>query len=86
MPEKVLTFESLEAFLQVLSPVRYRLLRHLRQHPEPSVLALSNALGRGYRRVHDDVVTLEDAGLLERDVNGVRVTIDKLLVEADLAK
>ena len=36
-----------------------------------SINALAGALGRPYRRVHDDVMALLDAGLLER--SGTRI-------------
>ena len=37
---------------KVLTGERYRLLKHVHAHPEPSISALARALGRQYRRVH----------------------------------
>ena len=42
--ERVLAFESWEALAIVLTGARYRMLRHLHAHPEPSVSALARAL------------------------------------------
>ncbi len=55
-----------------LSPKRLELLRHLHRNPARTIHALAAALGRDYRRVHEDVEALEAADLLERDKAGVR--------------
>ena len=65
-PERVLSFESWDRLSSVLTGERYRLLRHLRAHPEASVSALARHLGRHLRRVQVDVSALEEAGLLLR--------------------
>ena len=75
--ERVLAFESREGLAQVMTGERYRLLRHLHKHPEPSVSALAKALGRQYRCVHADVAALEQAGLLDRSHGTVRTTADR---------
>lgn len=67
-----LGFAPWEDMVRVLSPKRLKLLRHLHQHPAPSVRQLAAAVGRDYRLVHDDVAALQDAGLLERDAQGLR--------------
>lgn len=76
--ERVLAFESWEGLASVLTGERYRLLRHVHAHPEPSVSALARALGRQYRRVHADVAALEVVGLLDRSAGTVRATADRL--------
>jgi predicted transcriptional regulator len=81
--ERVLAFENWEGLASVLTGERYRLLRHLHKHPEPSVSALARSLGRQYRRVHADVTALEEAGLLDRSGDGVRTTVDR--ISADIA-
>jgi predicted transcriptional regulator len=63
---------------------RYRLLRYVRAHPEPSVSALARALGRQYRRVHADVAALEQAGLLDRSSGRVETNIDRITAEIRL--
>ena len=82
--ERVLSYESWEGLSAVLTGERYRLLRHLHAHPEPSVSALARALGRQYRRVHADVAALEVAGLLARDDGTVRATADTIQAEIRL--
>jgi predicted transcriptional regulator len=82
--ETVLAFESWEALASVLTGERYRLLRHVHAHPEPSVSALARALGRQYRRVHADVAALEEAGLLDRSEGDVRTKVDRITAEIRL--
>lgn len=72
--ERVLSFQSWEGLASVMTGERYRLLRHLHAHPEPSISALARALGRQCRRVHEDVTVLENAGLVARDEAPVRTT------------
>ena len=82
--ERVLAFESWEGLAQVMTGERYRLLRHLHEHPEPSVSALAKALGRQYRRVHADVAALEQVGLLDRSHGAVRTTADRITADIRL--
>jgi predicted transcriptional regulator len=82
--ERVLAFESWEGLARVMTGERYRLLRHLHEHPEPSVSALARALGRQYRRVHADVAALEQAGLVGRTDGLVRAMTDRVAVEIRL--
>ena len=79
--DHVLAFENWEELAQVMTGERFRLLRHLHAHPEPSV----SALGRQYRRVHADIIALEVAGLLERTPGEVRATADRITAELQLA-
>ena len=82
--ERIVAFESWEGLASELTGERYRLLRHLHARPEKSINALARALGRQYRRVHEDVTVLERAGLLDRSEGEVRVTADKLQAEVVL--
>lgn len=82
--ERVLAFESWEGLTRIMTGERYRLLRHLHAHPEPSVSALARTLGRQYRRVHADVAALERAGLLDRSQGTVRTTTDRISTEIEL--
>ncbi len=84
MHKRVLSFESWEGLAAVMMGERYRLLRHLHAHPEPSVSALARPLGRQYRRVHADVAALEGVGLLARDKGVVRATADTIQAEIRL--
>lgn len=82
--ERVLSFQSWGGLAAVMTGERYRLLRHLHAHPEPSVSALARALGRQYRRVHADVAALENAGLVAREPGTVRATADAIRAEIRL--
>lgn len=79
--ETVLAFETWEALAAVMTGERYRLLRYVHAHPEPSVSALARALGRQYRRVHADVAALEQAGLLDRSEGRVQTSVDRITAE-----
>ena len=65
--EHHITFFSLEEMMSALSPKRLELLRYLRREEATSIKALALALGRDYKRVHEDVAILESAGLIVRD-------------------
>jgi predicted transcriptional regulator len=82
--ETALAFESWEVLASVMTGERFRLMRHVHAHPEPSVSALARALGRQYRRVHADVAALEAAGLVDRSAGEVRATVDKITAEIRL--
>jgi hypothetical protein len=45
-----------------------------------SVLALARALGRDYKRVHEDVEALVAAGLLDRNDAGLRADYDAIQI------
>lgn len=55
---------------RILTPKRLALLRHLHRQPSASVAALSRAVKRDYKRVHEDVEALATAGLIERATDG----------------
>lgn len=80
-----LGFASWEDMVRVLSPKRLELLRHLHRNPARNVRQLAASLGRDYRRVHDDVAALQEAGLLERDAEGLRADYDTFDVRMQVA-
>jgi len=65
--EQHVTFLTFASMMETLSPRRVELLRHVRKHGAANVRALAGALGRDYKNVHQDVQSLEEAGLLVRD-------------------
>ncbi|HEY6432005.1 MAG TPA: MarR family transcriptional regulator [Acetobacteraceae bacterium] len=83
-PERVLAFESWAGLSRVMTGERYKLLRHLHAHPEPSISALARHLGRHLRRVQSDVRALEEAGLVDRSDGQVRAAADRLIAEIEL--
>jgi predicted transcriptional regulator len=78
-------FESWETMVKTLSPKRLEMLRHLHRAPARSIRALAQALGRDYRRVHEDVEALEAAGLLDRNEGGLRADYDAFDVSMRVA-
>ena len=62
-----ITFLNVQTMFENLSPRRLDLLRLVRQHSAGNVRELAQALGRDYKNVHQDVATLQSAGLLVRD-------------------
>lgn len=76
--ENHLTFENWETLVKVLTPKRMELLHHLRLHPMASIAELARALGRDYKRVHEDVEYLTELGLIERDDDGLRVEVEEI--------
>lgn len=74
-----------ETMIRVLSPKRLELLRHVHQCPAKNIRVLALALGRNYRRVHEDVEALEAAGLLDRDKEGLRADYEALDVAMRVA-
>lgn len=80
-----LGFATFEDMVRVLSPKRLELLRHLHRNPARSVRQLAVSLGRDYRRVHDDVAALQEAGLLERGADGLRADYETFDVRMQVA-
>jgi predicted transcriptional regulator len=76
--EDSVSFENWQALFNVLTPKRYELLQHVHKHPEQSIRALARALGRDYKRVHEDVKALSEAGLLEQDGDGIRADYEAI--------
>ena len=80
-PERHIGFASFELFAHIMTPRRLELLRHVHRDPPRSVRALSSALGRDYRRVHEDVEALVKAGLLDRTGTALRADYDCVRLE-----
>lgn len=83
--DHILSFQSWETLAAILTTERLRLLRHVHGKPEPSIMALAKALGRQYRRVHDDVTVLADNGLVQRDEGGISTLVDRIEAVIELA-
>jgi predicted transcriptional regulator len=70
-----LSFDSFETLARILTPKRLELLRHLHRNPAASINALAKTVGRDYRRVHEDVEALADAGLVNREDGGTGLSM-----------
>lgn len=82
--ETHLTFPDLPALLNALTPKRLELLRALHAQPAPSIKALAERLGRDYKRVHQDVETLAESGLVDRADGSLRAPYDAITAEMRL--
>ena len=82
--ETHVTFLNIQTMLETLSPRRLDLLRHVRQHGANNVRELSQALGRDYKNVHQDVAVLEATGLLIRDGRKLSAPWDELQAHVSL--
>ncbi|RAU23184.1 hypothetical protein CU669_03225 [Paramagnetospirillum kuznetsovii] len=78
VPQDTVTFVSWSALAPVMTDKRHELLRHLHQTPEKSIRALARALGRDYKRVHEDLTALATVGLVERDGDCWRADYDEI--------
>jgi predicted transcriptional regulator len=77
-PEDTVTFVSWSALAGVMTDRRHALLRHLHDAPAPSIRALARALGRDYKRVHEDVAALAAVGLIEKRSGHLRADYDEI--------
>lgn len=77
---RIAAFENFDRFAELMTQERHRILRHLHDHPEPCVSALADVLDRPFRLVHEDVMVLELAGLIERSDGKLNVTADRFSV------
>lgn len=82
--ETHVTFLDLQTMLEALSPRRLELLKHVHQHGAESVKELAEHLGRDYKNVHQDVVVLEEAGLLMREGRKLMAPWDELQASVSL--
>ena len=82
--ETHVTFLDVQTMLDTLSPRRLELLRYVRQHGADNVRELAQALDRDYKNVHQDVATLETAGLLLRDGRKLTAPWDELQANVSL--
>lgn len=83
--EHHLSFDSFETMTRVLTPKRIALLRHLHRQPSASVAALSRAVKRDYKRVHEDVDALATAGLIERATDGTSLVAPYDTIQTTIA-
>jgi predicted transcriptional regulator len=81
----IFTFSSPAQLFSVISPKRWELIERL-QHIGPSTIrGLARSLERDVKRVHEDVTTMIEWGLVERNENGlVHVPYNVIHAEFDL--
>jgi predicted transcriptional regulator len=83
--EHTFEFESPAALFRVLTPKRWELIERLQELGPSSVRGLARELDRDVKRVHEDVRTLMECGLIARTEEGAfRVPYDVIRAEFDL--
>lgn len=65
-----INFPDARTMLAKLNVNRYEVLAFVAEHRPKSINAIAIGVGRGYRRVHDDVHALLELGLIDRQVDG----------------
>ena len=85
-PCDTVTFVSWSALASVMTDKRHKLLRHLHQYPAVSIRALSRALGRDFKRVHEDVTALLAIGLITHTDGLYRVDWDEIATSITVAQ
>lgn len=84
-PIATFTFSSPMQLFTVLSPKRWELIEHLQKIGPQSVRGLARSLERDVKRVHEDVTSLIDWGIIERTEDGkVCVPFDVVHANFDL--
>jgi len=67
---ETLNFQREDEFFSMLNGNRWRLLRAIMSAGETGVRELARRIQRDVRRVHDDIVILQNMGLVERTKRG----------------
>ena len=76
------TFSSWEAMSKAITGKRLEMLKYLRTHEEKSIRSLCHSLKRDYRRVHEDVTILRNAGLISHE--SLHVECDTIEAEINI--
>ncbi|WP_159589221.1 transcriptional regulator [Chelativorans xinjiangense] len=84
-PLLTLTFSSPAQLFSVITPKRWELIERLQGIGPSSIRGLARALERDVKRVHEDVTTLIEWGLVERTEDGkVEVPFEVIHADFDL--
>lgn len=82
-PEAI-TFASWDLMHKILSPKRLEIIRSLCDQAPMSIRELSRRVGRDFKGVHTDVVSLIEAGLVEHQDGKISFPYDRIHVEFDI--
>jgi predicted transcriptional regulator len=85
MAERHVGFQTFELFARIMTPSRLALLSQVHRQRPKGVQAPARALGRDETGVQQDVDALVDAGLLDRDSEGLHADYATLSVESRVA-
>lgn len=79
-----ITFASWDLMHKVLSPKRLEIVRALCGQAPMSIRELSRRLGRDFKGLHTDVVSLIGAGLIDQEDGKICFPYDRIHVEFDI--
>lgn len=79
-----LSFRSYEDMHKVLAPARLQIVKTLAGQEPMSIREVSRRVGRALKGVHTDVVTLINAGVIDRTEEGVSFPYDRIHLEVDI--
>lgn len=71
-------FLSPAALFQKITPKRWELIAKLQEAGTVSIRELARLLKRDIRRVHDDVVALEEQAIIERSGAGIFIPYEEI--------
>jgi predicted transcriptional regulator len=81
-----INFADAKTMFSMLSANRFDVLAFVADRRPRSINAIATGLGRGYRRVHQDVQALLDLGLIDRQDDGsLSVGFDPKTVSVEVA-
>jgi len=84
---ETLNFQRADEFFSMLTGNRWRLLHEVMRCGEIGIRELARHIGRDVRRVHDDIVVLQDLGLVDRtDGGGVVCPFEDIHVDIHVEK
>jgi predicted transcriptional regulator len=81
-----ISFASIELLWRVLSAKRLEILQTMTGQGPLSIREVARRVGRDVKAVHDDVIALINAGVLDRDDGGVVFPYDAVHVDFTLRK
>ena len=84
-PVERVYFESIDAANRFLTPKRVELLQQLHDHGPFNTHELAKLLQRDYKNVRQDVLTLEEIGLIVRKERSLTAPWGKITMELKMA-
>ena len=81
MPKRSVGFSDINSFRSFFSKKRMELLHAIKHKKPKSIYQLAKLLNREYKNVYDDVILLEELGLITKENHNVDVDFNKLCVE-----
>ncbi|CAA6822091.1 MAG: Unknown protein [uncultured Thiotrichaceae bacterium] len=81
-----LTFESPTALFRAITPKRWELIGVLQKLGTVSMRELARQTQRDVHRIHDDIKSLKELGIVDQDTKGIAVPFDKIHTDFTLSR